>query len=231
MTLPPLSPSLMSSLVCTPTIFTSTITRRMKSGLMENPFDLRTSARRPLPSGKVHARSYACQGRDFFPPGLQSDTVGAGRANPVLPNPKPICLYPQMMIHAGGGLLVWNAQNPEPLLREAGHYWHPSMTFSDGRFFACSTSRQEVCLWKESPSGYIRIGKHPSGAPCSIPLLSQDGESIIIFGGPTIQLWHTKGFTTPSTPGANLLITAETLPWNSFLTGNWRGSREEGRKQ
>ena len=98
----------------------------------------------------------------------------------------------------GGKLLVWNAQNPEPLLHEASDYWYPTMTFSsDGRFFACSTSRQEVRLWKESPTGYIRIGKLPSGAPCSIPLLSPDGESIITFGGPTIQLWRTKGFTTP----------------------------------
>ena len=96
-------------------------------------------------------------------------------------------------------LLVWGAQNSTFLLQETGASWHLKMTFSsDGRFFACSTTGPNVYLWEETSSGYTLIGKLPSSAQYSTPLLSPNGESIITFGGRTIQMWYTKGFTASS---------------------------------
>ena len=96
-------------------------------------------------------------------------------------------------------LLIWGAQNSASLLHETGAGWHPRMTFSsDGRFFACSTTGPNVYLWEESSSGYTLIGKLPSSARRSTPLLSPNGESIITFGDRTIQMWYTKGFTASS---------------------------------
>ena len=96
-------------------------------------------------------------------------------------------------------LLVWDPRNSAPQLHETRASWYPGMSFSsDGRFFACSTTGLEVCLWKESSTGYTLIGKLQSNAQRSIPLLSPNGESIITFGDHTVQLWHTKDFTTHS---------------------------------
>ena len=96
-------------------------------------------------------------------------------------------------------LVVWGPGNSVSLVHDTSASWHPRMTFSsDGRFFACSTTGLEVCLWKETSTGYVLIGKLTSSSRCSIPLLSPNGESIITFGGSSIQLWHTKGFSTPS---------------------------------
>ena len=107
-------------------------------------------------------------------------------------------------------LLVWGARNSASLLHETSASWYPGMSFSsDGRFFACSTTGLEVCLWKESSTGYTLIGKLPSNTRRSIPLLSPNGESIITFGDRTIQLWHTKAFTTPSGISAHVPHCAE----------------------
>ena len=96
-------------------------------------------------------------------------------------------------------LVVWGPRNSVSLLHETNVSWYPEMSFSsDGRFFACSAVGPEVCLWKESPAGYTLIGRLPSNTRGSTPLLSPNGESIITFGGSSIQLWYTKGFSTPS---------------------------------
>ena len=106
--------------------------------------------------------------------------------------------------------MVWGARNSVSLLHETSASWYPGMTLSsDGRFPACSTTGPGTHLWKESPTGYTLIGKLPSNARRSIPLLSPNGESIITFGGPTIQLWHTKAFTTPSSILAHIPHFAE----------------------
>ena len=70
------------------------------------------------------------------------------------------------------------------------------MSFSDGRFLACSTTGSDIYLWKESPTGYALHSILASGTASSNPLLSQNGELILAFGGHTIQLWRTTGFTT-----------------------------------
>ena len=101
-------------------------------------------------------------------------------------------------IHTGARrtLLVWDAWASRFLLHYTNFDSSPQMTFStDGRFFACTTIGSEVCLWKESPTGYTFLEKFASATPYPYPSLSPNGESIIVFGSTTVQLWHTKRFT------------------------------------
>ena len=64
----------------------------------------------------------------------------------------------------------------------------PRMTFStDGHFFACSTTRSDVYLWKETPTGYTLHQTLKSNTVRSRPLLSRNGESIALFGGSAIR--------------------------------------------
>ena len=100
-----------------------------------------------------------------------------------------------------GGVLVWDTRNPKSLLSHTEIKCNAKMSFSsDGRFFACSTDEPEIYLWKESPTGYTLHGTVVSSAGGSTPFLSPDGESIVAFElqDRTIQPWHTKNFTTPS---------------------------------
>ena len=102
-----------------------------------------------------------------------------------------------VVVHSGI-VLVWDVRNSRYLLRQTDNMYHPRMSFSsDNRFFACSTRRSGVYLWKESPTGYILHEKLTSGTGIPAPLLSPNGESIIAFGGHAIRLWHTRGFATP----------------------------------
>ena len=96
---------------------------------------------------------------------------------------------------------VWNVQNSECLLDCADTRFSKNMTFSpDGNFFACSTARSEIYLWKESPAGYILHEKLPSTAGYSSSHFSQNGKSIVMWSGHTIQLWYTEGLIdSPST--------------------------------
>jgi len=94
--------------------------------------------------------------------------------------------------------MVWDVRNSKCLLhRILDTGFHSKMSFSDGRFFACLTAKSDVHLWKESPTGYILHEKLAISTDDPIPLLSPNGESIVVFGDRTIRLWHTKGFTTP----------------------------------
>jgi WD40 repeat protein len=94
-------------------------------------------------------------------------------------------------------ILVWDVQNSNCLLQCMGTNFLPRMSFSsDGRFFACSTTGADVYLWKEFPTGYVLHGVLAPRAAHSYPSLSQNGESIVVFGRRMIRLWHTNSFTT-----------------------------------
>ena len=93
----------------------------------------------------------------------------------------------------GYGVLVLDARVPKTLLRHRSSSLHPTPTFSsDGRFFACSTTGSEVHLWVKSSTAYAPYETFPCLIGRSTPLLSPNGESIIAFNGPIIQLWQTK---------------------------------------
>ena len=94
-------------------------------------------------------------------------------------------------------VLVWDTQNSRYLLdfTEAGLCRKLSFS-SDRRFFACSTRGSDIYLWKESPIGYTLHEILASSVAYSQPLLSRNGRSVVAFNNRTIQLWHTKSFTT-----------------------------------
>jgi len=111
-----------------------------------------------------------------------------------------------------GKVLVWDARNSKHLLSQTDTLYSPAMSFSsDGRFFACSTNGCEAHLWEDSPTGYVFYGTLVSGTKSPSLLLSPNGGSIVTFGDPTIQLWHTKIFIAPpsSTLTQSLLGTAD----------------------
>ena len=95
----------------------------------------------------------------------------------------------------GGPLMVFDVRASRYLLRGDSHYG-PMVFSSDGRFFACITNGTEVSLWKESTNGYTIFQKFIPSILSPVPLLSPNGRSFIIFGHPTIQLWHLNSFTT-----------------------------------
>jgi len=111
-----------------------------------------------------------------------------------------------------GKVLVWDGRNSKPLLSQTDTRCSPVMSFSsDGRFFACSTNGCEAHLWEDSPTGYAFRGTLVSVTKSPGLLLSPNGESIVTFGDPTIQLWHTKSFIAPpsSTLTQSLLGTVD----------------------
>jgi len=98
---------------------------------------------------------------------------------------------------SGKDVKVWDAQRSNFLLESVQEGWPRRTSFSlDGHFFACGTNGPEVYLWKESPTGYTLHRKFTSNTKVSEPLISPCGQSIIAFGGSTIQLWHTTDSTT-----------------------------------
>ena len=106
-------------------------------------------------------------------------------------------------VDTGGALIVWDARASKFLLHHTDNSFFGWMTFSsDGRLFACTTIESEIYLWKESPTGYSLFEKLTPNTPYSKPRLSPNGQSVIAFSGSMIQLWPTKGFTTPTTPSS-----------------------------
>ena len=98
------------------------------------------------------------------------------------------------------GVQVWDTQGPKTLLHHQDSSFYPETAFSpDGRFFACHTTGSEVYLWKGSPTGFTPHQKFTVGTPYSTPLLSPNGELIILLDGPLIRLWRTKILATAST--------------------------------
>ena len=93
-------------------------------------------------------------------------------------------------------LLVWDARNSKLLLKVSSSLSFMSFS-SNGRFFACILRRsgdKGIHIWKESPAGYIPHLQLPFDDPdgCPEPLLSPNGESIILSGNSIIRLLHTE---------------------------------------
>ena len=101
--------------------------------------------------------------------------------------------------------MVWDARDSERLLKIPDS-WSLGMSFSsDGRFFACGLRRGVdlgIYIWKESPGGYILHRKltFDDSHGCPRPLLSPNGESIILLCIPTIRLLHTEDLFLSSRP-------------------------------
>ena len=117
-------------------------------------------------------------------------------------------------------LLVWNARDSKRLLKISGSEAHWVSFSSDGRFFACAIQRgvdKGIHIWKESPAGYIIHRKltFDDLYDCPRPLLSPNGESIILLGNSMIHLLHTEDPFLSSRP--TLAMTQHTFFLNLFL--------------
>ena len=97
-------------------------------------------------------------------------------------------------------VLVWDALNSKILLKFVGNRPNNPSFSSDGHFFACGDTDQEIYLWKESPTGYDLHRKlvFSIAKPLdylylrqTTPLLSPNGESIIAHKQSSTQLWRT----------------------------------------
>ena len=92
-------------------------------------------------------------------------------------------------------LLVWDARDSKILLK-ASPFPSTRMSFSsDGRFFAHTSTGGQVHVWKESPAGDYTLHQtlaFSASREYTVPLLSPDGQSIVICLLSTIHLWHTR---------------------------------------
>ena len=128
----------------------------------------------------------------------------------VLPGPDKIALFGEFLFLPTlsrlaftfrEAVLVWDARRSRLLLissnanRSTGVYFSSPggrMSFSsDGHTFAYRAASQEIYLWQESPNGYTLQKVIPSSGGFVGPVLSRNGESIIIPDRLTIQLQHT----------------------------------------
>ena len=97
---------------------------------------------------------------------------------------------------------VWDVRKSKFLLYCTDSTFYSMSFSSDGHFFACSTLSSDIYLWKESPAGYILHQILAPNTAYPSPLLSRNGESIIVFSRSTIRLWRTKSFTTSPSSGS-----------------------------
>ena len=97
-------------------------------------------------------------------------------------------------------VIIYNAQDSKLLLNFVGGNTPMRMSFSDGRFFACGTTDQEIHLWKESPAGYVLHQKLVSCIDKDMglfrmadtgQLLSLNGELAITSISRVTRLWRT----------------------------------------
>ena len=144
------------------------------------------------------------------------------------PQSLPIPRLP--MVFCGDvNFLVLDAQASKILLSlpNSNRAWRITCS-SGGRFFACSVPGSGVHLWKDSPTGYELRGRLPSSSLSSTPLLSPDGESIVVISDSMVRLWPTKNF--PNTPSDTVVeagkidgFSLEFLPNRSLAAFSRRG--------
>ena len=101
-------------------------------------------------------------------------------------------------------LCIWDAQGSKLLLKTSP-FCARKMTFSsDGHFFACMDLQGEkgVCVWKESPAGYVLHQQFASATFGTemVLHLSPNGEFVLMSHHSTIRLLHTKDSILPSSP-------------------------------
>ena len=92
-------------------------------------------------------------------------------------------------------VMVWDGQNHKVLLEsEDDLYPRPDTIFFslDGSFLICASQVERECyLWKRSSSGYLLHKKLVSSSSEATPLISPDGESVLLVDGQMLQLWPT----------------------------------------
>ena len=99
---------------------------------------------------------------------------------------------------SGRDVKVRDAQTSKFLLESSHDGWPRRVSISlDGSLLSYGTSGQEFYIWKKSPTGYTLHRKLASNTVNCGPLISPCGQSIIAYGGSTVQLWRTTDPTAP----------------------------------
>ena len=116
-------------------------------------------------------------------------------------------------------VVVWDTQCSRYLLDSIVMNRPKGNSFSsDGSFFACGSinSGEGAYLWKGSPTGYVLHQRLISDTHSTTPCISPNAELVITFGGPIIQLWHTKDSNTISTTPTQALQADKRTPLLGF---------------
>ena len=111
----------------------------------------------------------------------------------------------RLAITSFDSVLIWDVQNSKLLLNVSSFYPDRQSFSSNGHFYACtSIGTSEVHVWKESPVGYILHQKVPFLDTPAHPLLSPNGESIVLSLPSKVHLWHTKDPIHSSNPNLGM---------------------------
>ena len=113
--------------------------------------------------------------------------------------PFPTTRLPVVLLD-GPNFLVLEARTSKVLLYLQDINEPLGITYSSGgSFFVCSIPESGIYLWKDSPTGYVLHGKLPLPTPSSTPVLSPNGESIIVISDFVVKFWRTESLAiTPS---------------------------------
>ena len=100
---------------------------------------------------------------------------------------------PHLAFVVESSVFIWDTHDSKFLLNFMNFEGEKSikMSFShDGHFSVCGTVGSEIYLWKNSPTGYIPHKMLIPDGHFPVPLISPNGESIIVVGHAIIQLWQ-----------------------------------------
>ena len=107
-----------------------------------------------------------------------------------------------------GTVLVWDAPNSSFLLNFVCEGSPAKMTFSsDGRFFACQVTKEDICIWKDSPTGYVLHQKLVPNVPHTLTPASSFGPP-----SPVSSTSDTDNESSPSTQDSSLDATPQPIP-------------------
>ena len=109
-------------------------------------------------------------------------------------------------------VLIWDAQGSKILLNIVGKGVEIISFSPDGHFFACVTSGLELCIWKDTPTGYALY--QTVMWDTNTPYFSPDGESILIYNHERIQLLSTRD---PNHFPSD--IQTKSVDWTHFIMG------------
>ena len=144
--------------------------------------------------------------------------------------PIPITLF-RGTAH-GCEVAVQDARSSKILLHHQDpNHFHSIAFSSDGRFVGCLFPGSGVHIWKYSPGGYVLHGNLGSftSTDKSTLLFSPNGDSVIIFDGSAVHLWHTKNLAidSPVVPPSKVHpFLLKLLPDRSLAAfARYRGSR------
>jgi WD40 repeat protein len=99
-------------------------------------------------------------------------------------------------------VVIFDVRNPETPFQARvtrGLYTPPGHFSPNGRFFACGTSRGEICIWENTPAGYTPWSSLRRRLPFEGFLFSPVTVSILTWGPGGVQLLHPDNRGDPPT--------------------------------